>query len=71
MAIPDEYFAFLKVVNGIEYNGCIIYGIDEEFLEDDPEQEISGFIENNEGYRMDIADEGDNYTIIGESDMSW
>ncbi len=71
VAIPDEYFAFLKVVNGIEYNGCIIYGIDEEFLEDDPEQEISGFIENNEGYRMDIADEGDNYTIIGESDMSW
>ena len=71
VVIPDEYYAFLKVVNGIEYNGCIIYGIDEESLEDDPEQEISGFIENNEGYRMDIADEDDNYTVIGESDMSW
>ncbi len=41
-------------MNGLEYNGCMIYGIDEEFLEESPNNEIYGLLEYN-----DMRSQGD------------
>ena len=30
--LPDEYIGVLEIINGIEYNGFMIYGIDEGLL---------------------------------------
>ena len=45
--LPQEYIALLKVINGIEFNGFIIYGIDEEILKKASNQSINGLIELN------------------------
>lgn len=37
----------LEVVNGIEFNGFILYGIDEELLDAQQNQSIHGMIESN------------------------
>lgn len=45
--LPSEYVNILKVVNGIEFNGFILYGIDERLLEKKHNQPINGLIEYN------------------------
>ena len=30
IALPEEYLKILRTINGIEYNGFILYGVDEE-----------------------------------------
>ena len=44
--LPKEYIALLNKVNGIEFNGYIIYGVDEYLLDTNPNQYVNGFIEN-------------------------
>lgn len=36
-----------EIINGIEYNSFMIYGIDEGLLEESPNQHINGLIELN------------------------
>lgn len=38
--MPDEYLKIFEVVNGIEFNGFILYGIDEELLDAQQNQSI-------------------------------
>ena len=43
----NPYIKVLKTVNGLEYNGFILYGIDAGLLNNKPKQPINGFIDNN------------------------
>jgi len=67
--LPYEYVKFLEEVNGIEFNGFILYGVDQEILANQSNQYISGIIEcnkiwyENEWQRM--------YVFLGESNISW
>lgn len=45
--IPIEYKKILKIVNGLEFNGFILYGIDSILLSKQPNQSINGLIEYN------------------------
>ena len=67
--LPQSYLDFLKNVNGIEFNGYILYGIDEEFSGDSPKQHINGFITNNlDWYENEWLKK---YIFFGDSDISW
>lgn len=67
--LPEEYIKLLRVINGIEFNGFIIYGIDEELLDEAPNQSISGLIELNKiWYENEWQRQ---YVFLGESGMSW
>lgn len=67
--LPEDYTKILKDINGIEFNGFILYGVDEELLQGVPNQHINGFLENNEIW---LENEWESqYMFLGESDMSW
>lgn len=66
---PKEYAKILKVVNGIEFNGFIIYGVDSNILDSQPNQSINGLIENNKiWYENEWQKQ---YLFLGESNISW
>ncbi len=67
--IPEAYIKFLKKVNGLEFNGYIIYGIDEEITQSAPNQAINGFIMYNESfYENELLKK---YVFLGQSSISW
>lgn len=67
-ALPEAYLNVLKVVNGVEYNGFILYGVDESILKSEPTQAVNGFIDNNEILYEDEWEK--HYLFLGESSMS-
>lgn len=67
--IPQDYVNVLKYMNGLEFNGFILYGIDEEYLMEKPNQHINGIIHNNLiWYEVDGQEQ---YLFLGDSDISW
>lgn len=68
IAVPDEYYDFLRVINGVEYNGFIIYGIDEDLLDDEPAQGTTGFL-----FQKEVWDEtaSGQFTYLGESSIDF
>lgn len=69
ISLPQEYITLLSLINGLEYNGFIIYGIDEEILKKTPHQSINGFIESNKDlYENEWLKQ---YIFLGESNISW
>lgn len=65
--LPDSFVDFLKEVNGLEYNGYIIYGINEPEVES--LQTVYDIYEYNEMWHDN--DEMKQYLFIGESNLSW
>ena len=45
--LPNDYANILELVNGLEFNGFILYGIDQILLSKQPNQSINGLIEYN------------------------
>lgn len=67
--IPESYIDFLKNVNGIDFNGLVIYGVDETLLDNEVDEEVQGFIETNElWYENDWQKQ---YIFLGDSDIAW
>jgi hypothetical protein len=67
--IPESYIEFLKNVNGLDFNGLVIYGVDETLLDNEVEEEVQGFIETNEiWYENDWQKQ---YIFFGDSDTAW
>lgn len=58
----SEYGDFLEKVNGLEFNGLVIYNAN-------PDDENNGFIEANEIWRDNEWD--NNYLFFGDSNISW
>ncbi|MDQ0221033.1 SMI1/KNR4 family protein [Peribacillus cavernae] len=65
----NEYSEFLKIINGIEFNGFILYGIDEYLLKITPNQHINGLISLNQIWYEN--EEQEKYLFLGESNISW
>lgn len=67
--LPMEYIDLLKEMNGYEFNGFIIYGVDERLLEKNPKEPINGFIEISEIWYENEHQK--QYIFIGEEHISW
>ncbi|HDR7391077.1 YrhA family protein [Bacillus toyonensis] len=67
--LPQQYYEFLQTVNGIEFNGLIIYGIDQSFLDFKPINQVDSFFDANEIWKS-IKDE-DELIFFGDSDIAW
>ncbi|MFP3376487.1 YrhA family protein [Bacillus sp. SIMBA_069] len=67
--LPQQYYEFLQTVNGIEFNGLIIYGIDQSFLDFKPINQVDSFFDANEIWES-IKDE-DELIFFGDSDIAW
>lgn len=67
--IPKEYLNIIERVNGIEFNGFILYGIDEYLLENEPKQHIYGLTGLNKIWYEN--EEQKQYLFLGESNISW
>ncbi|HDR7600138.1 hypothetical protein S3E15_03031 [Bacillus mycoides] len=67
--VPQQYYEFLQTVNGIEFNGLKIYGIDQNFLDSKPVNQVDSFFDANETWES-IKDE-DELVFLGDSDIAW
>lgn len=67
--LPEEYLRALEVINGIEFNGFIVYGIDGIKLDETPNQYINGLIEYNKIWYENKHQR--RYIFLGESNISW
>ena len=67
--LPNDYANILKLVNGLEFNGFILYGIDQILLSKQPNQSINGLIEYNKIWYENEWQK--KYIFIGESNISW
>ncbi|CAI6278514.1 SMI1-KNR4 domain-containing protein [Bacillus subtilis] len=67
--IPSGYKKFLQTVNGLDFNGLVIYGLDQELLREESDEEVYGFIETNEQWHEN--DEQKKYLFFGDSDTAW
>lgn len=67
--IPKEYLDIISKINGIEFNGFILYGIDEYLLEHQINQSIYGIIDSNQIWYEN--EEQKKYLFLGESNISW
>ncbi|WHX50303.1 YrhA family protein [Paenibacillus woosongensis] len=67
--LPQQYYEFLKTVNGIEFNGLKIYGIDPIFLDSKSINQVDSFFDANETWES-IKDE-DELIFFGDSDIAW
>ncbi|WP_321388360.1 YrhA family protein [uncultured Enterococcus sp.] len=67
-SFPEEYTNSLKVINGFDFNGCVLYGIDEEYLITPPNQTDIGAIDNNLVWQ-ELNEP--NYIFLGDENMSW
>ncbi|WP_377865764.1 YrhA family protein [Bacillus velezensis] len=67
--ISSGYKKFLQTVNGLDFNGLVIYGLDKMFLEEENDEEVYGFIETNEQWHEN--DEQKKYLFFGDSDTAW
>lgn len=67
-SLPDQFIEFLMVVNGLDFDGLVIYGVDKSLLENEIEEEIHGFIETNEiWYENEWQKQ---YVFFGDSDIA-
>lgn len=67
--LPQQYYEFLQTVNGIEFNGLKIYGIDLFLLESDPINQVDSFFDANETWES--IKEEDELIFFGDSDIAW
>ena len=67
--LPSDYLKILETVNGIEFNGFILYGIDQNLLNVKHNQTINGLIECNEIWYENEWQK--RYIFFGESNISW
>ncbi|MBJ8030328.1 YrhA family protein [Bacillus cereus group sp. N21] len=67
--LPIEYEEFLKTVNGLDFDGLVIYGVDPSLLEPEREEPICGLIDTNKiWYENEFQKE---YLFFGDSDIAW
>ncbi|PWK12827.1 YrhA family protein [Tumebacillus permanentifrigoris] len=66
--LPDHFVQFLMEVNGLDFDGLVIYGVDKSLLETEVEEAIHGFIETNEiWYENEWQKQ---YVFFGDSDIA-
>lgn len=69
VVLPREYEEFLKTVNGLDFDGLVLYGVDSSLLETKKDEHICGFIDTNEiWYENEFQKE---YLFFGDSNIAW
>jgi len=67
--LPNEYVRFLEIINGVEFNGFILYGIDQYLQNEEQNQLVNGLIDYNKiWYENEWQKQ---YVFLGESNISW
>ncbi|WP_312756125.1 YrhA family protein [Rummeliibacillus suwonensis] len=69
IVLPESYIEFLRRINGLDFNGLVIYGVDEVLLDKEVDEDIHGFIETNELWHEN--DWQKRYLFFGDSDTAW
>lgn len=69
ITIPGEYKSFLSVINGFEFNGFILYGIDRYITKTACNQPVTGLLESNKIWYENQEEK--KYVFLGESSISW
>ena len=69
IALPEEYLKILRIVNGIEFNGFILYGVDESLLQEAPARSVNGLIDCNQVWYENEWQK--QYLFLGEGSISW
>ena len=69
IALPEEYLKILRIVNGIEFNGFILYGVDEPLLQEAPARSVNGLIDCNQVWYENEWQK--QYLFLGEGSISW
>lgn len=69
ITLPEDYIKILRVVNGIEFNGMILYGVDEPLLKEVPNRHINGLINCNQVWYENEWQK--QYLFLGEGSISW
>ncbi|MCY8232239.1 YrhA family protein [Priestia endophytica] len=68
-SLPKQYLNFLHIVNGLQFNGLNIYGVDKGLSDIKSEESIEGIIEMNELWHENA--EMKKYIFFGDADISW
>lgn len=66
--LPHSYMTFLKQVNGLDFNGLVIYGVD-GYLLSTASDDVYGFISMNEIWRENK--EQKQYIFFADSSIAW
>ncbi|EMY5507501.1 YrhA family protein [Bacillus wiedmannii] len=67
--LTSEYEEFLKTVNGLDFDGLVLYGVDSYLLDTERDESICGLIETNEiWYENEFQKE---YLFLGDSNIAW
>ncbi|WP_025148002.1 YrhA family protein [Bacillus sp. H1a] len=67
--LPSEYEEFLKTINGLDFNGLVIYEVDPSLLDTERDELISGLIDTNGiWYENEFQKE---YLFFGDSNIAW
>ena len=69
IALPEEYLKILRIVNGIEYNVFILYGVDESLLQEAPNRSVNVLIDCNQVWYENEWQK--QYLFLGEGSISW
>lgn len=69
LELPTQYLEFLKYMNGIEFDGFIIFSIDKDMLDNDTNQQVEGIIDFNEILYENKFNR--DYIFLADSDISW
>jgi SMI1 / KNR4 family (SUKH-1) len=69
VALPSSYSKFLQTTNGLDFNGLVIYGVDQVFLEKKDATDFQGFIETNNLWHEN--DWQKQYIFYGDSNTAW
>ena len=67
--LPESYIDFLKSVNGLDFNGLVIYGVDQELLGEPNRENLQGFVKTNEIWHENESQK--QYVFFGDSDIAW
>lgn len=65
--VPSDYLAFLRIMNGLDWNGMSIYACTDAVSADSSHARISGLIEANLNHRdIDVMQD---FLVLGEDSM--
>lgn len=67
--LPKQYISFLSLVNGLDFNGLVVYGVDGSLLQQKHDNIVYGLIETNEIWHEN--DWQKKYLFFGDSDIGW
>ena len=69
ITLPEEYLKILRTVNGIEFNGFILYGVDDLLLTEAPDRHVNGLVDCNKVWYENEWQK--QYLFLGEGNISW